>query len=327
MLNLGVTTHESNQIALTIGNFDGVHSGHCALVQRCRETAGPAGKVVVLAFSPHPMSVLNPEQAPGAIEPISVRVARLKAVGADEVIVLEPTPELLAMSAQGFVDYVIDEYRPTVIVEGHDFRFGKRRHGTPTVLKELASVRGVEVQIVGAVEAALTDQSIVKASSTMMRWLIAHGRVRDAGFLLGRPHELIGTVVKGDQLGRQIGFRTANLNTESMLPCDGVYGAMVVLPDGTEMGGAVNVGTRPTVDGTDRRAEVHVFDCEGKPWIPGDEYPEYGWAITVKLIGWVRDQMKFASVDGLIEQIGRDVKKAKRIVEPLLDESKTAESV
>jgi len=267
------------------------------------------------------MMVLNPEQAPGAIEPIEIRIDRLKAAGADEVVVLEPTPELLSMSAQGFVDHVIDTYHPTVMVEGTDFRFGKRRAGTPTVLKELASVRGVEVQIVPAVEVALTDQSIVKASSTMARWLIAHGRVRDAGFVLGRPHELIGTVVQGDQLGRQIGFRTANLKTDSMLPCDGVYGVVVVLPDGTEYGGAMNIGVRPTVDGTERRAEVHVFDADGSPWMPGDGFPEYGWDITVKMIGWVRDQIKFASVDVLSEQLGRDVVRAKSMVQAMMAET------
>ena len=311
----------SNQIALTIGNFDGVHIGHCALVRRCREAVGSEGQVIAFAFSPHPMMVLNPEQAPGSIESVDTRVDRLKAAGADEVVVLEPTPELLSMTAQGFVDFVIDTYRPTVMVEGTDFRFGKRRAGTPTVLKELAMVRGVEVQIVPPVEVALTDQSVVKASSTMARWLIAHGRVRDAGFVLGRPHELIGTVVRGDQLGRQIGFRTANLHTDSMLPCDGVYGVVVELPDGTELGGAMNIGVRPTVDGIDRRAEVHIFQGDGKPWMPSEGFPEYGWEITVKMIGWVRDQVKFASVDDLSEQLGRDVQRAKSMVHAMVVET------
>lgn len=320
-INLGMDDSQTNQIALTIGNFDGVHIGHRALVQRCRDEVGVDGRVVVLAFSPHPMMVLNPEQAPGQIEPIGLRVDRLRAAGADEVVVLAPSPELLSMSAQGFVDYVIDEYRPTLIVEGHDFRFGKRRAGTPKVLKELARVRGVEVQIVGAIETALTDQSIVKASSSMVRWLIAHGRVRDSGFVLGRPHELVGEVVVGDQLGRQIGFRTANLKTDSMLPCDGVYSAVVVLPDGTELGGAMNVGTRPTIDGVDRRAEVHIFNEDASPWMPGEAFPEYGWEIRVKLIGWVRDQVKFSSVDALSEQLGRDVVRAKKMVHAMLVET------
>ncbi|MGV6814577.1 MAG: bifunctional riboflavin kinase/FMN adenylyltransferase [Phycisphaerales bacterium] len=306
------------QTALTIGNFDGVHLGHRSLVERCRSAVGDAGRVVVLSFSPHPMSLLNPEQAPSQIEPFAIRRERLLAMGADEVVALEPTPELLSMSAQEFVDFAIDQYKPMVIVEGGDFRFGNRRLGTPTVLKELASVQGVEVQVVRAVDVALTDQSMVKASSTMTRWLIAHGRVRDAGFVLGRPHELVGTVVRGDMLGRRIGFRTANLKTDSMLPCDGVYAALVELPDGKQMGGAMNIGVRPTVDGMERRAEVHIFDSEGKPWMPAEGFPEYGWAICVKMIGWVRDQVRFASVDALGEQLGRDVLKAKGMVEPMM---------
>lgn len=190
----------ARRVALTIGNFDGVHMGHRALVDRCRSLVGDDGKVVVLAFDPHPMSVLNPQRAPIAIEPFSIRIERLLDGGADEVIKLEPIPELLSMSAQSFVDDVIDRYSPSFVVEGHDFHFGKRRTGTPTVLKELAGLRGVEVQILRPVQVALTDQTIVTASSTMTRWLIEHGRVRDAGFVLGHPHELVGTVVRGDQL-------------------------------------------------------------------------------------------------------------------------------
>jgi len=313
-----MTAHRANQIALSVGNFDGVHIGHRALIDRCRSVVGEGGKVIALAFSPHPMATLNPQRAPMAIEPFSVRRERLMEAGADEVVGLEPTPEFLAMSAGGFVDYLVDTYRPSVIVEGHDFGFGKRRSGNATVLRELAQVRGVDVQIVGAVDTALTDQSVVRASSSITRWLLDHGRVRDAGFVLGRAHELVGRVVRGDQLGRQIGFRTANLDTDSMLPCDGVYSAIVELPGGQTLGGAMNIGTRPTVNGTQRRAEVHVFDDQGSPWVPADGFPEYGWDIRVRMIGWVRDQMRFPSVDDLSAQLGRDVVKAKSMVEGMM---------
>ncbi len=304
--------------ALTIGNFDGVHLGHAALVRQCRSEVGEAGNVVVLAFDPHPITLLNPDAAPISIESFEIRRERLIALGADEVIGVEPTPELLAMSAQTYVDVVIDAHRPDVIVEGHDFHFGKRRTGTPTVLKELAALRGVRVLIHRPVQVALTDQSIVNASSTMTRWLLKHGRVRDAGFVLGRPHELVGSVVQGDQLGRRIGFRTANVSTTSMLPSDGVYSAIVTLPSGEQVGGAVNVGARPTVDGSDRRAEVHLFDDAGQPWNPAADFPEYGWEIKVELIGWIRDQIKFASIDVLSEQLARDVKRAMGMVEPMM---------
>lgn len=319
---MGVTAencpHLDGSIALTIGNFDGVHLGHRSLVEHCRASVGPRGKVIALAFHPHAMVTLNPEHAPEQLEAFGVRRRRLLDAGADEVIELTPTPELLSQSPQSFVDHLVDTYQPGLIVEGHDFHFGKRRAGTPTVLKELAGLRGVVVEIVRPVEVALTDQSIVIASSTMTRWLLGHGRVRDAAFVLGRPHELVGEVVRGDQLGRTIGFRTANLKTDSMLPRDGVYAAVVTLPDGSRVGGAMNVGGRPTVQGTDRRAEVHLMARDGSPLPLDADLPEYGWPITLALVGWVRDQVRFDSVETLAGQLGRDVKRVAGMVEPLL---------
>lgn len=306
-------------VALTIGNFDGVHLGHRALVERCRSRIGADGKVVALSFHPHPMATLSPKHAPEPIEAFAERANRMMALGVDEVVELNPTPELLGKSPQSFVDELIDEYQPGLIVEGHDFHFGKRRAGTPTVLRELAGLRGVEVEILKPVEVALTDQSIVTASSTITRWLLGNGRVRDAGFVLGRPHELVGEVVRGDRLGRTIGFPTANLATESMLPRDGVYAAMVTLPDGSCVGGAVNVGARPTVQGTHTRAEVHLIEPDGSALSPPEGLDEYGWSMRVALIGWVRDEVKFDSVETLRGQLSRDVRRVAKIVEPMLD--------
>ncbi len=313
-----MATAPAHTTAVTIGNFDGVHVGHAVLIRRCRARVGPGGKVVAQAFHPHPMSALDPARAPAPIEPFEVRARRLRGAGADEVVALSPTPELLSMSPQTFVDHVIDRYEPAVIVEGHDFHFGKHRAGTPTVLRELAGLRGVDVEIVPPVRVALTDQSVVTASSTMVRWLLGHGRVRDAGFVLGRPHELVGTVVRGERLGRTIGFPTANVATGSLLPGDGVYAAVAVLPDGRLLGAAVNVGSRPTVDGQDRRAEAHLIHVDGSAWDGTGLEQEYGWPITVRLMGWVRDQVRFASVDALGEQLGRDVGRVAATVEPYL---------
>ncbi|MCR9076397.1 MAG: riboflavin kinase, partial [bacterium] len=135
------------------------------------------------------------------------------------------------------------------------------------------------------------------------------------------PHELVGEVVEGDQLGRTIGFRTANVSSESMLPRDGVYAAVVTMPCGTRVGGAVNVGARPTVQGTHRRAEVHLIDQDGAPVQMPQDAPEYGWPIRVGLVGWVRDQVKFDSVETLSGQLARDVKRVAATVEPLLNPS------
>jgi len=314
-------------VALTIGNFDGVHLGHKALIERCRSRVGDDGQVIALAFHPHPMAYLNPEHAPVSIETYSIRADRMIRLGVDRVIELAPTPELLGKTPQAFVDELIDEYEPSVIIEGHDFHFGKRRAGTPVVLRELAGLRGVDVEIVRPVEVALTDQSVVTASSTITRWLLGNGRVRDAAFVLGRPHELVGEVVRGDQLGRTMGFRTANIATESLLPDDGVYAAIATLPCGTRVGGAVNIGSRPTVQGTQRRAEVHLIDREGAPALIPSDAPEYGWRIRVGLIGWVRDQVKFDSLEALSGQLSRDVKRIASMVEPLLEGESTGVSV
>lgn len=273
------------------------------------------------------MMYLNPDHAPQPLEAFAERADRMMRLGVDRVVELAPTPELLGKSPQAFVDELIDEYEPSVIVEGHDFHFGKRRAGTPVVLKELAGLRGVDVEIVNPIEVALTDQSVVTASSTITRWLLGNGRVRDAGFVLGRPHELVGDVAQGDQLGRTIGFRTANIDTRSMLPRDGVYASIVTLPDGTRVGGAVNVGTRPTVQGTQRRAEVHLIDPGGSPAALPSDLPEYGWRIRIGLIGWVRDQVKFDALDALQGQLGRDVKRIAGMVEPMLNGETTGVSV
>lgn len=317
-----MTSHASSTdhppVALTIGNFDGVHLGHQALIRGARARVGDTGRVIALCFHPHPMVALNPEHAPLPIEPFAIRARRLMALGVDEVVELSPTPERLAQSPQTFVDELVDTYRPRWIVEGHDFHFGKRRAGTPVVLRELAGLRGVGVDIVPPVEVALTDQSVVTASSTITRWLLDQGRARDAAFVLGRPHELVGEVVRGDQLGRTIAFPTANLSTDSLLPRDGVYAAVAELPSGDRVGAAINIGDRPTVAGTARRAEAHLIAPDASPLALPEGMPEYGWDLRLQLVSWVRDQVRFDGLDALRGQLGRDVQRIARTLRPLL---------
>jgi len=291
-----------------------VHIGHQTILQRARGLVGVDGRVIAATFWPHPMSVLAPDRAPREIEPIDQRKQRLMAGGADEVVLLEPSPDLLAMTPESFVDRMIDEHEPTVVVEGTDFHFGARRAGNVTVLEELCRLQGVSVEVVRPVVTSLTDQCEVVASSTMTRWLLENGRVRDAAFVLGRMHELVGTVVQGDQLGRTIGCPTVNLKTESMLPADGVYAGVAVLPDGSEAIAAINIGARPTVQGIDRRAEAHLLNFDGSAWSLPDALDEYGWACTIKLMAWVRDEVKFDSIETMMGQIWRDVDKIRGIV-------------
>ena len=308
---------------ISVGNFDGVHVGHAALVARARELAQahnapdntPVG-VVILAFDPHPRSRLRPEEAPAPLTTFEQRAALLGQVGADAVHRLEPTDELLGLSPQAFVEWVAERFDPCCFVEGPDFHFGKGRAGNIDTLRELGEVRGFGVEIVPALATALVDHTVVTASSSIARWLLGHGRVRDVWNVLGRPHRLEGTVIRGDRRGRGLGFPTANLETPNLLPCDGVYAALAHLPDGARRPAALSVGTKPQFGPHARAAEAFLLDTAaepGKPNLPG--LPEYGWTLALDIVGWVRDQMRFDSVERLVEQMGRDCALARHMVD------------
>ncbi len=306
--------------AITIGNFDGVHLGHRALLDRARAHAGPDGEVVAMALHPHPLTRLRPERAPREIEPWAARSARLLDAGADRVVRLEPTANLLGMSPEAFVGWLAEAHAPTHLVEGPDFCFGKGRAGSVRTLTALAEPHGISVEVVPPVVVALRDQSEVVASSTLVRWLLAHGRVRDAAFVLGRPHELWGVVVPGDRLGRTIGFPTANLETAGLCPGEGIYAASALLPDGSEAIAAVHVGPRPAIDRPEHRVEAHLLDPAGGAWNPPDGMPESGWRCTLRLIGRVRDVVRVDGLGPLVEQIRRDCNRCRAIVGPVLSQ-------
>ncbi|TVQ31719.1 MAG: bifunctional riboflavin kinase/FMN adenylyltransferase [Phycisphaeraceae bacterium] len=301
--------------AVSIGNFDGVHVGHAALLRRARELVGPpesGGRVVAMAFDEHPMTRLRPEAAPSILTSFEQRAELLIQCGADEVDRLKPTEDLLGLSPDAFVLSLIERHRPSVIVEGPDFRFGRARAGDVRTLAELGRRFDFDVDVLGPVSVTLVDQSIVEASSTMARWLIGHGRMRDATITLGRPYELRGVVVRGDRRGREIGCPTANIETKQHLPGDGVYAGFARLPDGSHRPAAISVGTKPTFGDLQRTAEAHVLDWEGP--VP-EGRPEYGWPIRVSFTSWIRDQVRYETVEALIEQIGRDIERTRRITD------------
>lgn len=293
--------------AITIGTFDGVHLGHTALITRARELAGQAGRVVAMVFDPHPLTALRPEAAPARLSTFEQRVRWLTSAGADEVIRLEPTPDQLDRTPREFAEEFVARFAPTWVVEGADFRFGKGRQGDVALLAGLGRSLRFGVEIVPAHEVALGDQLIARASSSLSRWLIMNGRAGDASIVLGRPYELVGEVRRGDRRGRTIGFPTANLQTDQLLPGDGVYVARATLADGRSFRAAMNVGSRPTFAGVERRTEVHLLDVgrESNGAIVGQT--EYGWTMRVEVLGFVRDQVKFASIADLTGQLERDV--------------------
>jgi riboflavin kinase/FMN adenylyltransferase len=305
------------RVALSIGNFDGVHRGHVELVSAARKAVGDGGRVVVLTFDPHPVTILRPDPAGAGAETgtragawglrltdMEQRRCLLEAAGVDEVIRLEPTRELLAQDPQDFVAGIVERHRPAFIVEGPDFRFGRDRAGSIETLRGLESRHGYETVVIEPVEARIDSHHVVRVSSTMIRWLISRGRVRDAAALIGRPYELRGPVVSGDRRGRTIGVPTANLDhLDRLLPADGVYAGSGVAPDGRAYPAAISVGRKPTFGDADRICEAHLVGYDG----PVDDY---GWTMRLDVHHWLRDQIRYAELNQLVDQLARDVARA-----------------
>jgi riboflavin kinase/FMN adenylyltransferase len=295
-------------VALSIGSYDGVHLGHRALIARAREHAGPDGRVIVLAFDPHPLTALRPGFAPPRLTTFDLRARLVREAGADEVHRLVPDSATLSLTPDAFAGMIASRYRPDVIVEGRDFSFGRKRAGTIETLRALGSDLGFDVDCVPPVEAALTDHTIVRSSSSVTRWLLKHGRVWDARIILGgRRHRVDGLVQRGQQRGRTIGVPTANLAPTQMLPADGVYAAIAHAPDGKRYAAAVNVGPNPTFDEQYRHLEAHLLDYEHAG-------PEYDWPLAIDFFAHLRDAAAFAGVPDLVAQIGRDVERTRSLV-------------
>lgn len=312
---------------ITIGTFDGVHAGHTRLVERAAELSRRAdARVVAMAFDPHPLSVLRPEAAPPRLTTFARKCELLLHAGAEEIIRLEPTSELLQLTASEFVARLLLPLRPLFVVEGQDFRFGKGRSGSMSMLAALGEAlepaRRFEVDIVPPVDVHFRDLTMAPASSTLTRWMLQHGRVRDAACILGRPHELTGTVRSGDRRGRTIGIPTANLDAEQLAPADGVYAAVATLPDRGRYAAAVNIGMRPTFAGVERRIEAHLLDAPVEPGTPRLRgLPEYGWTLSLALLAWVRDEVRFGSLDELKGQIWRDVAQVRCLCDAALHDN------
>ncbi|MFI4870812.1 MAG: riboflavin biosynthesis protein RibF [Phycisphaerales bacterium JB061] len=300
---------------VTIGNFDGCHVGHAQLIRRARAAADQAhAKVVVMSFFPHPSAVLRPGHEPALLTTWQRRVELLQGLGADEVICLKPTPELLNLEPDAFVEQHLLPLSPVRVIEGTDFRFGSRRRGDLGVLRVLGEAFGFAVEAVDKVRTTIHDESEIIASSTIIRELIKTGRVRDAERVLGRHHRVEGLVQRGDRLGRTIGCPTANVDCETLPPADGVYAGTATLPTGQTLPAAISMGTRPTVTGSpERRFEVHVLGAE-KDGAAIAGLPEYGWRLAVDLHAWLREQIRYPSLDELIEQLKRDCDRTLEII-------------
>ncbi|MEM9415744.1 MAG: riboflavin biosynthesis protein RibF [Planctomycetota bacterium] len=301
----------TTQTIITVGNFDGVHLGHQAIVRAAREMAGRHEHCEVLAvtFDPPPIAVLRPERAPLQLASVADRVRWLREAGADRVEVLTPDRELLGLSAQAFIDRLISTYAAIGFVEGEDFCFGKGRGGDMTVLRELGETHGFEVNALGRLEATLQDGTSAPVSSSLVRGLVGKGQVEDAAICLGRPWELTGTVVKGEQRGRTIDIPTANLASDGyqglIVPRDGVYAGAATLDDGSIYPAAISVGHKPTFGGEVQTVEVHLVG-----FMPDNPDALYDRLISLRFARWVREQYPFANADELVSQLRCDIRQA-----------------
>ncbi len=304
---------------ITIGNFDGVHRGHQAIIQIARQLAEPINAhVLAVTFDPMPVAILRPGEGPPHLGTIEQRIDALKQCGVDEVRIIKPTRDVLSQEAPRFIAGLIEQHQAVGFVEGEDFHFGAKRRGNMKLLAEMGKQQGFAVEALPRFEVPLSDHSIAPISSSLVRWLVGRGRVEDAEACMGRPFELTGTIVKGDQRGRTIGVPTANLDPLSwhglITPMDGVYAGTVTLAPGadqesTPYPAAISVGVKPTFSQDQLNIEAHLIDFN-------TEHPDelYGRPATFRFARWVRDQYPFPTIEALTQQLQRDIEQSRLLL-------------
>jgi riboflavin kinase / FMN adenylyltransferase len=287
---------------LTIGNFDGVHRGHAALVRELRTLASTLEvPAVAVTFDPPPLALLRPNPAIRPLSTLTDRCRWLQEAGADHVLILQTQASLLELSANDFFQLLLRQALETQgMVEGPTFGFGRNREGSIDTLRQFCQEASVLLRIASPV----TEGDVI-ISSSRIREALLRGEVENAQRWLGRPHAITGTVREGAKRGRLLGFPTANLeDVPTLVPGDGVY-AVRVSHGGKTWAGAANVGPNPTFAEQQRKLEVHLLDFAGDL---------YGQSLRVAFIARLRETKKFASVDELSQQLEKDVAAARQAV-------------
>lgn len=296
---------------VALGNFDGLHRGHQHVIQPALDFAQAIGgneQVIyptVVTFNPHPQEFFS-GQAKALLTPPAEKVQQLERIGVEQMLLLPFDRELAALSPQRFVETIlIHHLQAQHISVGADFRFGQGRTGTAEDLRAIAASFGVNTTVV-AIQTAQDE----RISSSTIRQALQQGDLQTANQHLGRPYTLIGTVIQGQQLGRTLGFPTANLQlpAQKFIPRQGVYQVQVQLaavPQSPALPGVMNIGTRPTVDGLQQTVEIHLLDWSGDL---------YGKTLIVSLEQFIRPEQKFASLNELKAQIQQDCETAKTVL-------------
>ena len=289
---------------VALGNFDGFHRGHQAVVGRAVERARAEGRPVLVAtFDPHPVRYFKPDVPPFRLTTLSQRERLFAAAGADAMLVFRFGAALAAVTAEEFVaDWLAQRIGAKGVVTGEDFTFGRGRGGNVEVLRTLAAQHGMSVDAVGPV---MADGEAV--SSSRIRDALREGDCATAERLLTRPFAIEGIVEHGDKRGRQLGYPTANMSLAKYLrPRFGIYAVRGLLPDGEVVNGVANLGVRPTFDPPKELLEPYFLD-----WF-GDLY---GRMIEVELHAFLRPEQRFESLDALKAQMREDEAAARRILE------------
>ena len=288
---------------LAIGVFDGVHLGHQSVISTSAQHARAAnGTPVVVTFDPHPEKILRPEKAPHLLTATPHKIALIRRLGVRHLLIITFNKEFAATEPEDFVQQLVHYSKPLrEICVGHEWSFGKNRRGNLELLKKLGAQ--FDFNVVGIPPVTVNGEIV---SSTTIRRAVETGDLKKAATMLGREYTILGTVVHGDDLGKKIGFPTANLSAHSeKFPPNGVYFAETIL-DGKTLPGVVNLGVRPTVSSgkSDRILEIHLLDFNR------DIYDK---DLELRFVRYLRPEMKFENVNALVRQIERDAQQAREL--------------
>lgn len=288
--------------AVTIGNFDGLHLGHKAMLARLQDVARVRGlPTCVLSFEPHPREFFTPDQAPARLSSLREKAECLRRLGIDRLHLFRFDRAFSALTAEAFIERALDQtLQARYVLVGDDFRYGAKRVGDIALLEKMGATLGFDAECLPTVEMAGE-----RSSSTAVRNALATGNLDHAARLLGRPYSISGRVVHGDKLGRDIGFPTANIQLKhNRPPLMGIFAVHVAGLNGKPLPGVASLGKRPTVKNPDAAPvlEVHLFDFDATI---------YGRRVRVDFLKKLRDEAKYPDLDSLVAQIHRDVADAK----------------
>jgi riboflavin kinase/FMN adenylyltransferase len=296
----GLHSPDNQQLALTIGNFDGVHLGHKALLEQLQSAALERGlTTAAIVFEPHPREFFTPDQAPARLTNLREKLEQFAALGLHRVHICRFDEKLAHTSATDFIDAIYTKLSARHVLIGDDFRFGNARGGDFALMEKIGLQQGVVVNSMGSV-----IQDDVRISSTAVRLALSEGNLRLARRYLGRHYSISGHVEHGEKVGRKLGFPTANIQFKhNRAPLRGVFVVRVLIENGGTLEGVASLGVRPTIKPNGKPVlEVHLFDFKQEI---------YGKHLRVDFLHKLRDEMKFPNLEALTKQISLDVEHAK----------------